>query len=233
MKKEENFYELLKVDRKATVSEIVTAYHSAKNAFSKDSLAIYSLFTAEETEEVLKKLEEAYLTLSNLDRKREYDKKIGGETSASPEPQSAEPQRPSFVTVTIPGQSTPRANSTTAPVPPPAPVSYVAPPSASLASPLEENVLEITTPPDAAVNGAWLRGAREQHGMTIEDVSRLTKIPLSTLKAIETDNLPKLPARVYLQGFVSNLLKVYKIDSKATKLYLETIDRLLRPPTMS
>ncbi len=231
MKKEENYYELLKVDRKATVSEIVTAYHSAKNAFSKDSLAIYSLFTAEETEDVLKKLEEAYLTLSNLDRKREYDKKVGGENVSPPAPKSTEPPRSSFITVTVPGATAVAHRPTPVAAPAAAPVA-VTPPAATLAPSVEAPVQE-APPAEASVNGAWLRGAREQHGMTIEDVSRLTKIPLSTLKAIETDNLPKLPARVYLQGFVSNLLKVYKIDGKTTKLYLETIDRLLRPPTMS
>lgn len=232
MKKEENYYELLKVDHKATVSEIVTAYHSAKNAFSKDSLAIYSLFTAEETEDVLKKLEEAYLTLSNLDRKREYDKKVGGENISPSAPQSTETPRSSFITVTVPGAPALAHRPTPVAAPVAAPVA-VTPPAATLASPLVEAPVQEAPPAEATVNGAWLRGAREQHGMSIEDVSRLTKIPLSTLKAIETDNLPKLPARVYLQGFVSNLLKVYKIDGKTTKLYLETIDRLLRPPSMS
>ena len=73
-KEEETFYEILKVDRKATVAEIVAAYHSAKNAFSKDSVATYSLFNNDEAQTVLNKLEEAYLTLSNFEKRAEYER---------------------------------------------------------------------------------------------------------------------------------------------------------------
>lgn len=205
MKKEENYYELLKVERNANVSEIVTAYHAARNAFSKESLAIYSLFTVEETEAVLKKLEEAYLTLSNLDRKREYDRALGLTPAPQPPEQTlSEFPRPAAVSVSVPAPAAPPIESVPA-----------GPPGAS-----------------DAITGVWLREARERHGMSLEDVSRLTKIPLTTLKAIESDNLKALPARVYLQGFVSNLLKTYRVDAKNTKLYLEHIDKLLRPPAI-
>ena len=38
-KSNENYYELLKVSTKASMSEIVSAYNVAKAAFSRDSMA--------------------------------------------------------------------------------------------------------------------------------------------------------------------------------------------------
>ncbi len=202
MKKEETYYELLKVRSDATISEIASAYHTARNAYSKDSLAAYSLFTAEEAEGILKRLEEAYATLSNLDRKRDYDRKISAPSSVTRSP---------LQPVTAVADRAPSA-----------PVSLQVP-SASTPAPASVAL------PDT-IDGNWLRAAREQTGMSAEDVSRVTKIPLSALIAIESDNLKKLPARVYLLGFVTNLLKTYRVDTKAVKPYLENIDRLLKPP---
>lgn len=191
MKTQETFYDLLKIPSTASVAEVVNAYHAARNAFGKDSVAAYSLFSEQETEQLLKQLEEAYQTLSNLDRRREYDRLIGMPTKATAPPAHA-------------------------PETPPAP--SVAPPP-SREKPGADTALEI--------NGAWIRAQREKNSMSLEDVARLTKIPSSAIKAIEADDLAHLPTRVYLQGFVNNLMKVYRLDVRTTKIYLQNIDRLL------
>lgn len=234
MKKEETYYDLLKVDPKANVTEIVNAYHTARNAYSKDSLASYSLFTAEEAEQVLKKLEEAYMTLSNLDRKRDYDRKLASQPETPVATSAPIPAPP----LAAPPVQVAQAASPAEPLPlphvdpilTPLPIESSPGIERSLPSAAQTAAAEIPSP---GITGAWLRNAREQAGLTLEDVSRLTKIPMRTLQAIENDTLRHLPARVYLQGFVSNLVKVYKVDAKITKLYIASIDALRNPAALA
>lgn len=80
IKQKETYYDILKVPRRASVSEIVAAYHLAKNAFSKDSMATYSLFSADEAQKMLQKLEEAYVTLSNFEKRADYDRRLTQDT---------------------------------------------------------------------------------------------------------------------------------------------------------
>lgn len=227
-KAEETFYDVLKVDPRATITEIVAAYHSAKNAFSKDSVATYSLFSPEETNAILSRLEEAYLTLSNVDKKREYDRQMllrqeghadgnvlmadfqnSGATSAASE-------APVF---------TPTADAS----------SRTETSSAANAEGAEVRRMPTKIPANAPaieigegpLTGAMLREAREKRALSLDDVSRITKIPTKFLRAIETDELRTIPARVYLQGFVKNLATLYRLDpAQAVKAYLQHIDSL-------
>lgn len=194
MKELETFYERLKVNPKATVAEIVTAYHTARGAFSKDSVAVYSLFSADEIQAELQKLEEAFVTLSNIDKRAAYDRRLLHGEVGSGETAEAAPIQ----------QSTP-------------PAGRVHQGSSSTAAPSGESI----TPPaetaaavPEAVNGVFLRQAREGRSLSVDDVARITKIPSRYVEAIESDHFKKLPARVYVQGFIKNLAALYRLDSK-------------------
>lgn len=207
--KAETYYELLKISTKASMTEIVQAYNTAKAAFSRDSMATYSLFSEDETEEILSKLEEAYLTLSNIDKKREYDRTLfGGAPTGQRSPASKilpdEENSQSELEMTLANAA---RNSSPEPVRDPMP--GVMPPEAPMVT-------------DGVINGAFLRDLREKRGLSVDDVARVTKIPSRYLKAIETDDFKGLPARVYLQGFVKNMATLYKIEPTSTsKAYLE------------
>lgn len=228
-KREENFYDLLKVDSRATVAEIVSAYHSAKNAFAKDSVATYSLFSPEESEAVLKQLEEAYLTLSNLERRVEYDRRLTQPegTLESTLKASLSEQMPQELVNPPAAASAPLVNDS--------PVAAVATPATSA----EGNVVSIDVgnhPPlvatsepsrDDECSGTRLREMRAHRGLSMEDVARITKIPSKFLRSIEEDDFKRLPARVYIQGFIKNLAVLYKVDPKMTaKAYLTYLDRV-------
>jgi cytoskeletal protein RodZ len=80
---------------------------------------------------------------------------------------------------------------------------------------------------EGPVTGTRLREIREKRTLSLDDVSRITKIPTKFLRAIEEDDLKRMPARVYLQGFVKNLATLYRLNPKDTvKSYLEHIDAL-------
>lgn len=55
--------------------------------------------------------------------------------------------------------------------------------------------------------GQRLKEQRTSKGLTIEEVSKATKIRESYLLAIEKGNYQKLPASTYIQGFVRNYAK--------------------------
>lgn len=60
--------------------------------------------------------------------------------------------------------------------------------------------------------GRMLREAREARGMTLEDVARATRIPLTSLQRVEEDALDELPAPVYARGFVRAYAKTVGLD---------------------
>jgi transcriptional regulator with XRE-family HTH domain len=50
--------------------------------------------------------------------------------------------------------------------------------------------------------GGALRDAREQRGLSLDQLSRATKIRITILEAIETNRREKLPETIFLRGFV-------------------------------
>ena len=62
--------------------------------------------------------------------------------------------------------------------------------------------------------GQRLKEQRKIKGLTIEDVSRETKIKISYLLAIEKGEYQKLPASTYTQGFVRNYAKYLELPEQ-------------------
>lgn len=207
--KNETYYAILRVDPGATIAEIVAAYHSARAAFSKDSVATYSLFSSDDTEQVLNKLEEAYLTLSNVEKKRDYDKKLGGAhfnplVNHSHEAGEEVLSMPTYDQNTL--ETTQEPATTTA--------TETSPEATDPRLHLPQNI-----------NGAFLKEMRQKRSLSIEDVSRITKIPAKFLRTLEEDEDKNMPARVYVQGFIKNLATLYKLDPQTTaKSFLSNLD---------
>lgn len=73
----QSYYEILDVKPDAGQNEIRQAYFRAKAAYGKDSAALYSLFDEQQTRLVIETIEQAYLVLSNPEKRKEYDKVHG------------------------------------------------------------------------------------------------------------------------------------------------------------
>ena len=67
--------------------------------------------------------------------------------------------------------------------------------------------------------GQYLRQHREQRAMSVEEVSRATRIPVANLERLENDHFDDLPGEVFVRGF----LKAY-----ARALHLPVDDVLAR-----
>ncbi|MDT8376437.1 MAG: helix-turn-helix domain-containing protein [Mariprofundaceae bacterium] len=84
-----DYYTLLQISPEASQIDIINAYRHAKLAYQQDSLAIYSLFSGQELEQIQIQIEEAYRVLSNPEKRRSYDARQlqpGINTDQSPQP---------------------------------------------------------------------------------------------------------------------------------------------------
>lgn len=63
--------------------------------------------------------------------------------------------------------------------------------------------------------GETLRSAREQRGLSIEQVSHDTRISARFLEALEADRFELLPAPVYVRGFIRSYASYLKLDGAA------------------
>jgi hypothetical protein len=50
--------------------------------------------------------------------------------------------------------------------------------------------------------GSYLRQHRERRTMSVPELSRVTRIPLASLEAIEADRFDELPGEVFVRGFL-------------------------------
>jgi len=50
--------------------------------------------------------------------------------------------------------------------------------------------------------GRYLRHARETRAMSVEEVSRATRIPVPSIERIEADHFDDLPGEVFVRGFL-------------------------------
>ncbi|MBI3802640.1 MAG: helix-turn-helix domain-containing protein [Nitrospirae bacterium] len=91
---EQNYYEVLEVSYRATWGEIQKAYELARKTYGTDSAAAYSLFDREDREQIYKKIEEAYRTLIDQEKRKKYDESISKEIEALAEPVAAPAEAP-------------------------------------------------------------------------------------------------------------------------------------------
>jgi cytoskeletal protein RodZ len=82
MKDTKNYYEILEIPMEATQEEVHKSYVRAKNAYSGESIALYSLMSKDDCDQVLNQIEEAYTILSVADKRRDYDRIKGFNATA-------------------------------------------------------------------------------------------------------------------------------------------------------
>jgi cytoskeleton protein RodZ len=82
--------------------------------------------------------------------------------------------------------------------------------------------------------GAALRAAREARGLSIQDLTRTTKITTTTLVALEHNELDKLPATIFTRGFVKAYAHEVGLNPEATAdRYLAQLERDRGPSALA
>ncbi len=220
-----NYYELLEVPPTASAQEIHRAYERVRKIYEPNSIALYSLFTPEETAAIHQRIEEAYRTLVYEDNRRRYDATLKGEPEElpTPEPTRPRPSRPSYQSapaqpvLSLPAQNHYLASEAKQSLPSPKPDR-----EEPAAAPVSEYIGEFT--------GPALKALREQRGQDLRACADLTKVGLRYLEAIEAENYQKLPARPYLRGFLMLYAKALGCDpGRVASDYLRRYEAIMKP----
>ncbi|MBP6628857.1 MAG: helix-turn-helix domain-containing protein [Kofleriaceae bacterium] len=78
--------------------------------------------------------------------------------------------------------------------------------------------------PRTEYTGALLRQVREAHGVELREVAERSKIGMGYLLAIEEERFSKLPATVYVRGFLGEIARLLGLPAERVKeSYLERI----------
>ena len=62
-----------------------------------------------------------------------------------------------------------------------------------------------------ATVGQYLRDLREQRKMSVEEVSRATRVPMASVERIETDRFDELPGEVFVRGFLKSYARALNV----------------------
>ena len=233
----QNYYEILDVSLNANPEVIRTSYIRAKNAYNRDSLAAYSLFDKEDSKKILDEIEEAFSVLSDSEKRRKYDESHGIITSESiyesyhrgnhavaafsrQALQEAENDRFSFEE--DPFRKSQQAPAEQKPKLEAAPVEKRSSAAIASTSFQMDPAMEEKLQKCEGVSGNFLKEAREYKQLSADDMMNILKISRNYLVALESDDISKLPANVFVRGFVMQYARALRLDQeKLTAAYME------------
>ena len=93
---------------------------------------------------------------------------------------------------------------------------------------------ETTQPKEIETIGSLLRTAREKKSLSVDAISRFTKINATSIQALENDDTNSLPNIAYVKGFVKSYSKIVNVDEHRALellalLYNEDVNRVVTP----
>lgn len=227
-----NYYELLEVPPDAHSSEIHKAYQRAKQTYSQDNPALYSMFSPEEARELLRLIDEAFHVLNNPTTRKMYDDSLKGTGAPPPAPRAQAQQTPppqqsySQTTVSAPasqphshsGASTaPTSSSDTYTVRPPSGARPAPPPGTGRTQHSNyklDDAFESEIAAAEEFDGALLQRIRVYKNISLEKLSESTRISRPYLSALEAGDYKSLPAAVFVRGFVVQVARQLGLDEK-------------------
>jgi curved DNA-binding protein CbpA len=272
----QTLYDLLDIDSDASPQEIRDAYLRTKTTYNRDNLVLYTLVSPDEREDALKKIEEAYLVLSDPDKRRAYDQNhrlfqsydnpfagsdqkgeakvisidrvppmenvLDGENLLIP-PKTDFQNRPKedfpaqnsvqasgqqgaeskdsfqagsdlpFIAATEVLTQSDWNSKSDHPQIVTSPAEKVEHSRTESKQPLPklDPALVHEVEIEEVFSGAFIRKIREAYQISLEEMSGITKVTKTYLNAIEEENFQKLPAPVYVRGFVVQISKVLRL----------------------
>jgi len=192
-----NYYEVLEISTSSTPQQIENAYIRARNAYSSDSVALYSLMTKDECNAILGQIEEAYSVLGFPEKRREYDRVRGFnvQTTGTTTAQGEELQYENFGSIAMESK-----------------VSKITAQKKFGLEFTENTDMERRILECVEFTGPFLKEIREYKNVSVERMADMTRISKSQINSIESEIMDKLPADVYIRGYVYQMAKVLKLN---------------------
>lgn len=206
--KEKNYYEILEVATNAAPSDVYEGFIRAKNAYSQDSLALYSLMTKDECDNIVTLIEEAYSIISDPNKRQQYDEARGITNRYNAFESGPRPYQDKMSFKTSAPQSfdpevrTPSAGS----------ISKIVANSKYQLDYGKNTDMEQFIEQNTEWTGEALRKVREYKKVSIERLAELTKVSKTYLSCLESEDVAKLPAIAYVRGFVYTYAKCLKLN---------------------
>jgi len=193
-----NYYELLRISYNASSFEIRQAYKHILAIYEESSLATYSFFAEDERKLILSKIEDAFLTLIDDNKRKVYDNNLVNTGEAS-DKILTDREKKKAIPIYLTSKS--RANNNSL---------------ARIKKKIQEkNVGDLATTmlKRDHISGKALRNLRESLGIELEEIFEATKISPTALAAIEKDDL-NLPPKIYLISFLKSYAEALQLDPK-------------------
>lgn len=210
--KTKNYYEILEVPFNANNQTIKDGYVRAKNAYSGDNAALYTLLTKEECDEILEQIETAFSVLSIPEKRKKYDHAKGIKLQNGHE--NGQSNYSNMNGFSDKGQNLSsemsqdffKINKNEVEI--------------SVISARKRFELKYNKNPEfeqkientTTFTGEFLKEIREYKNVSIKRLSDLTKISKTYLRYIEEEQMDLLPARAYVRGFVYQYAKTLKLN---------------------
>ncbi len=187
-------YETLEVEPAATDEEIRRAYRRVREVYGHESLVVCGLWSRERLYALQARLDEAYETLMDAERRRAYDVALFPDGQP---PRKRPPTDGSGPLVVARERTGPVQAVDETPVP-------------DDRKPLPP---EPAVGPETAFTGPLLKQIREARGIDIHAIAQRTKVGVSHLRAIEDEHWANLPAAVYVRGFLTEYARYLRLDA--------------------
>jgi flagellar biosynthesis protein FlhG len=195
-------YEVLEVGPEVGPEELERAYRLARAAYAEDSLALYSVFSAEDSAALRERVELAYRVLADSNQRTAYDNSLGSEVACEDEIKIA-------LDLAVEEVSAPHD-------------AFEAVREVTEFDEFEEDA-------EGSFDGAWLRRSRLRSGVEIDQIAAVTKINPSYLRYIEEEKFEDLPAPVYVRGFVGAYARCIGLDpERVVSSYMKRLDGVPR-----
>ena len=195
---EQDYYNLLDISPKASFEEVRSAYDQAISIYTADSIATYTLFTQQERELILSRLSEAYKTLTHSQLRKGYNHLLIERGERSPEEigfsSSIDPNRASGELLEVSVESLTQKKQEVK--------------DEDLASNTNLGLFDT----QISVTGRTIKTIRTNQETSLDEIFKQTNIPRETLEDIEEERFEKLPALVYLKGFLKAYANVLQVN---------------------
>ena len=189
---EQTLYEVLEIDPGASDEDIRRANKRMREMYAADSMVVCGLYTPERLAVVHQRMEEAYDTLLDPEKRKVYDIKLFPDG--------------------IPTRPTPTAG-----VSPIAPTTPVKDDMTPMRVELPEPIIDAST----EISGELLKKLREARHIELAEISQRTKVSVHHLRSIEDEAWASMPAQVYLRGFLVEYARFMRLDVQhVTRSYL-------------